>query len=223
MKKIFIALCVMVALPFAGNAQSTQPSQPSQPTQPEYPIFSFGFSGGLDYDKNAFKTAPTAQGGTYFGENPRYNIGADFGVQIIKRIRPRIELKYVNVKYAIDWNAVSNLGQTTVNLNYFDINLRVDLLALPIKKFQFFVSPAFKYEYQTSSSVVNNYVMTDGLMHQPSSIIGFGISGIFKYNITDNFGITLTPEQTYFSHSFATGNTKPYQRTSYNIGFEYKF
>jgi len=221
MKKILIVLIVTIAFSMAGNAQTTQPNNQSAET--DYPITTIGLSGGLDYNTNAYHLAPTSNGGKYFSENPRYNIGADVGIQLTKRLRPRFEMKYVNVKYGIDWSSFSNIDKTIVNVDYFDFNFRLDFLLLPIKKFELFISPAFKYEFETGNSVLNNYNMPIDLIHHPSSIIGGGISGIFKYNITEHFGVTLTPELTYFVHSFATGNDKPYQRTSYNFGFEYKF
>lgn len=231
MKKIFFVLLAMITLPFVGFAQapkSTPAAKPTQTTLSEYPAFFVGLNGGLDFDINAHKLAPTIDGGKYFDNNPRYNIGADFGLQVSKKWRPRLELRYVNVKYGIDWTGVDvslrgNPTQTIQNINYFDINLRIDYLLLSIKKFQFFVSPAFKYEFETGSAFVFNRVSNDVILHQPSSIIGLGGSAILKYNITPNWGITVTPEYTFFTHGFATGNSKPYERLSTNIGFEYKF
>lgn len=224
MKKVFTVLVVMVATFSAMLAQEvTTPPTPTQTTISDYPIISVGFSAGWVTNSNAYKASTTRAGGKYFGINPRYNIGADFGVQISKRMRPRIEIKYVNVKYGIDWSGFSNIGQTIGNLDYLDMSFHFDYLLLSKKRFELFVSPAIKYEVETGYSIFNNYNFNEGLLHDPSDIFGGAVSGIFKYNVTDHIGFTFTPEFTYFAHSFTTGNTKPYLRTSYNLGFEIKF
>jgi len=221
MKKGFTVLVVIVATFSAALAQEV--TAPSQTSPSDYPIFSIGLSSGWDINANAYKATPTRAGGKYFGVNPRYDIGADLGVQLSKRIRPRIEIKYVNVKYGIDWSGFSTISQTIGNIDYFDFNFHFDYLLLPLKRFEFFISPAIKFEVESGHSILNNYNFNEELLHNPGNILGGAVSGIFKYNITDHFGVTFTPEFTYFVKSFTTGNTKPYQRTSYNLGFEIKF
>lgn len=214
MKKIFITLLAASLVSSVAIAQTTTP---------EYPIVTVGLNGGLDYNINAYRFTPTSEGGKYFSEKPRYNVGVDLGLQINKRWRPRFEMKFVNEKYGIDWSAYSNLGKTYVNVNYFDLNLRMDFLLIPTRFFQFYVSPAFKYEFEIGSGIINNYVMPEGLLNHPTNLIAGAVSGIFKFNVSNNVGITLTPEVTYFIHDYAARNNKPYQRNSCNIGVEYKF
>jgi hypothetical protein len=109
-----------------------------------------------------------------------------------------------------------------INLDYFDFNFHIDYSLFSTKKFQLFVSPAFKYEFQTGYSLSSrkwNFLV----LKQPSSIIGGSLSTIFKYKVSKHFGLTLTPEYTVFAHPFATGNDKSYQRFNANFGMEFCF
>jgi len=202
----------MVTIPFAGNAQTDETE------------FFMGINGGLDYNMNAYKLDKNeSYGYAYYGISPRYNIGLDFGLKVSKKLRPRIEIKYVNVKYGIDWSpSVYQFGTTVTNVNYVDFNLHLDYLLISIKKFQLFVSPAVKSELEMRHSISSTNWNILELKH-PGKILGGAVSAIIKYNLSKNFGITLTPEYTMFLKPFATGNDKPYQRFSSNIGIEYKF
>ena len=225
MKKNLFALLVIVSISIAANAQTKAPATTeNSKTDNDVQVF-IGINTGLDYNMNAYKLDKNQNYGyAYYGIIPRYNIGIDFGIQV-KRFRPRIEMKFVNLKYGIDWSSsIYNLGttKTIANVNYFDFNMHFDYLLFNSKKLQLFASPAFKYEFE-----IGNAISTDswtGLeLHHPTSIAGGALTAILKYNLSDHFGLTLTPEYTMFFHSFASGNNKPYQRFSSTLGFEFKF
>jgi len=225
MKKFYFVLLFIMAISFAGNAQTekTEKTANDQPIVNEVEYF-MGINGGIDFNTNAYPLFKNGNYGyTYFGVSPSYNIGADFAVKITARLRPRLEFKYVNVKYGVDWSTLQyTFGESTiVNLNYFDINLHLDYLLLSVRKFQLFVSPAFKFEAQTGYSLSTSKLYLE--LKQPSSIAGGGLSAIFKYKMTKHIGFTLTPDYTIFAHSFVLGNNKPYQRFSANFGVEFKF
>ncbi len=220
MKKVFIILLVMVAVPFVGIAQTAQPKEtaPAGETQ-----FFMGLNGGLDYDINAFKLDRNEIGFySYYGIRPRYNIGFDLGLKVSKKLRYRIEMKYVNVKYGINYDSIKNSSNTVLNVNYFDFNFHLDYLWLTKGNFQLFISPALKYEFETGETMAGPNYNTTEIIH-PSSVVGGALSAIAKYNFSKHFGLTLTPEYTYFFHAFTTGNSKPYQRFSSNLGVEFKF
>jgi len=218
MKKTFSFLLSIVIISFAGNAQT------------EETIVFMGINAGIDYDMNAYHfTKNQSFGYEYFGITPTFNIGADCGIKVSKRFRPRIELKYVNVQYGIDYRNTSlvALGRDSVTVNYIDLNLHFDYLLLTIKNFQLFASPALKYEFELNTIAANNYSGGGGIsplvLVNPGNILGGALSALFKYNFTDQFGLTLIPEYTIFFNRFATGNNKTYQRFTCNLGFEYKF
>lgn len=216
MKKIFFILVLVAAILFKGNAQNNEV------------IPSVGLNFGIDYNMNAYQLSDRTYEGytySYFGISPRYNIGADFGLKITNRFRPRIEFKYVNLKYGIDYsNTHLNLEvfKTVTNVNYLDLNLHFDYILFTISKFQLFASPAIKYEFQTGYSISTNKWSFLEFEH-PSNIAAGAFSAIFKYNLSKRFGITLTPEYTYFFRPFFSKNTEPYQRVSVNLGCEYSF
>ena len=216
MKKLFLVLMVMVVIPFAGKAQ-TEKTAKTQET-----AFFLGLNSGLDFDINAYKLDKNEiYGYTYYNQHPRYNIGFDMGLKVSKKLRTRIEMKFVNIKYGINYGP--NIENTIVNLNYFDFNFHLDYLWLTKGKFQLFISPAVKYEYKIGEAIGGpNYSNIMDLRH-PSSIGGAALSAIGKYNLSKHFGITFTPEYTFFFHGFATGNSKPYQRISTNLGVEFTF
>lgn len=150
-------------------------------------------------------------GYSYFGVSPRYNIGVDYGYNVSNRFRPRIEFKYVSVMYGLNFsNTVYNItDKDFVTVNYFDINLHFDYLLLTIKNFQLFASPALKYEFELNAYPEVNWSPYLNMEH-PGNLLGGAIAPIFKYNLSDHLGLTLTPEYTIFLEPFASGNSKPY-------------
>jgi len=214
MKKTFFIL-IMIGFSFAGKAQ----------TETEDKVFFMGINGGIDYNMNANKLGLNeTYGYKYLGMEPGYNIGIDLSMQATKKLKPRIELRYVNLKYAIDWNpSPYKFGKTIVNVNYFDFNLHFDYSLVSGKKFQLFVSPALKFEIKGGEPTLSTDNWSVLQLKQPSDIAAIACSAIFKYNLSENTGLTLTPEYTYFLHEFATGNTNPYQRLGVNLGIEFKF
>jgi hypothetical protein len=214
MKKIVLILLLFITVSFSGNAQE------------DLNVFSTGISGGIDYNMNAYQlTNNTTYGNSYYGVSPRYNLGVDFGYMVTKKFRPRLEFKYVSVRYGLDFTpspVYSNCGKDLVILNYFNLNLHFDYSLLTIKKFQLFASPALKYEFLLNAIPAINWSGITVLEH-PSNSIGGALSAIFKYNITEHIGITLTPEYTYFFNKFSSTNDKAFTRFSGNFGVEYKF
>jgi hypothetical protein len=154
-------------------------------------------------------------------------------MMVSKKFRPRIELKYVKMSYNAGWdNAnIPSLKETVVNLYNLDINLRMDYMLLDVSKFQLFVSPALKWEFNIYREEKNtkydgsyNWANYNGIITENlRNILGGAVSTIFKYNITKNIGITVTPEYTLFFQNFLRSNDKSYQRASVNFGVEFNF
>lgn len=228
-----ILLFVLATVSFAGNAQvvTTLPAKETNTTSET--AFFMGLNSGLDFNINAYNIAQNNYNKTqtdpnhqykFYGIRPRYNIGFDMGLQVSQKLRPRLELKFVNLKYGISYNpsVFQNVGNTIINVNYFDINFHMDYLWLTKSKFQLFVSPALKYEYKIGEAVGGDNFNFLSIDH-PSYDFGGAVSAIVKYNFTKHWGATFTPEYTCFIKPFSAGNGAPYQRITTNFGFEYKF
>lgn len=227
-----ILLFAVAAFSLALNAQNVTSTQNKEADQPNETAFFMGANAGWDFDINAYNlatyTQPDKSYYSYFDIKPRYNIGFDMGLKVSKKLRPRVELKFVNVKYGISYGPTyingdgTHMGDNEVNLNYFDLTFHMDYLLFTKSKLQLYVSPAIKYEYQVGSGFSGNKYNFLDLSH-PTSIAGGAVSAILKYNLTKHWGFTLTPEYTYFFRHFVLSNSKPYERFSSNLGFEYKF
>jgi opacity protein-like surface antigen len=228
-KKLFLTLFALAIISFAGNAQNENTTQPKETTQPSETGFLMGLNAGWDDNVNAFMLDNNTQYNySYTGIKPRYNIGFDLIIKTSKKLRSRIEMKFVNVKYGIIYapsytnSDGSHMDNTIVNLNYFDLNFHLDYLLLTKGKFQLFVSPGIRYEYKIGEGVGgNNFNFL--YLDRPNNIFGGAVSAIVKYNLTKHWGVTFIPEYTYFFSPFVSGNNQPYQRLSSNFGFEYKF
>jgi hypothetical protein len=238
MKRILLGVCILFVISFAVNAQTTQTAQTGQADQIDETNLFVGINSGIDYNINAFSETNGYYNNKYYGIKPQYNIGLDFSVMVSKKFRPRLEFKFVSVKYGMLWNGTQFAGtdpkdwtRTLVYVKNYDFNLHGDYLLVDMNKFQLFVSPAFKYEFAAGYKMSTRRVdgtktsthYKDIIASHPSSIIGGAVSMIFKYNFTKRVGLTLTPEYTVFDHGFATGNNSLYQRFSTNMGFEFKF
>ncbi len=193
----------------------------------------FGFSSGVDYHLNAFRSTEISDF-RFSGKGPRYNMGIDLGVMAAKRFRPRLELKYVRLAYGQEWPGWESISYTTMKttttrVNYLDLNLHLDYLAFGRdSKIKFFLSPGIKTEYalgasykttKTDGETTNNHFSTLEESY-PSSIAGWAVSGILKYEPTRYLGFTFTPEYTNFFRKFQSMNDNKYQRLSFNVGVE---
>lgn len=230
MRKICFYLLLLALIPMSANAQVTTETNAKKTIDYAY---AFGLSYGIDNNINGYKLASNPEGNTFSKGTTHYNIATSFGWMISSRWRPRIELKYTKLSYNVDW-ANSNLptiDYCVVNMSNFDINLHADYLFLNTNKIQIFLSPAVKWEFNISreehnylSSGKNNWGSYNGVINEnPRNLLGGSASAIFKYNITRNIGLTLTPEYTMFFRKFVLANDKSYQRLSVNFGVEFNF
>jgi hypothetical protein len=217
-KKIIFSLLWIVSISFTGHAQVDSLENE----------FFIGVNGGIDYNINAYEVnTDPVDGHKYYRIQPQYNFGFDGSFRATRRIRPRLEFRYVNVKYGIDWSGTHYDfdPHTVVNISYFGINCHIDYLFIDTKKFQAFVSPGLRWELKSQVNLSSNHWHIDAgatMQRHPGSIAGGAVAMIFKYNITPGIGITLLPEYTYFCRRFAAGNEKQYQRANVNLGVEFK-
>jgi hypothetical protein len=222
MKKIIFSLFLLISLSIGLFAQND-------------PViaYTFGINSGADNNINAYRFNPNSAENSFSAGNVHFNIGVDYGMMISKRLRPRIELKYVEMSYNAGWEEtnVSTIKESIVKLSNFNINFRLDYLLLSSKKFQVFVSPGLKWEFPVTSQEKNikydgtyNWANYNGISSaNPGSLLGGAVSTILKYNFTKKVALTVTPEYTLFFKEFSSGNNKSFQRTSINFGFEFNF
>jgi hypothetical protein len=230
MRKISFYLFLIVLMPLTSNAQESVVANAKKNS--DY-ASNFGINSGVDNNINAYRLYPNSEGNNFYKVSTHYNIGIDYGWMVSKKFRPRIELKYVKMSYGVGWdNAnISSIKESIVNLYNFDINFHMDYLLLNANKFQLFVSPALKWEFNIAREEKNlkydgsdNWASYNGIISEnPRNLIGGAVSTILKYNIIKNIGITLTPEYTLFFRNFIKSNSKCYQRTSVNFGVEFNF
>lgn len=192
-----------------------------------------GFSSGVDHHLNAFRSVETTDF-RFYGKGPRYNIGFDLGVMATKRFRPRFEMKYVRLAYGQEWLGWERISYTTfktttTRINYLNLNLHLDYLVLGREsKLKLFLSPAIKTEFALGRSYktkkTDGDTTTDSYStlgdYYPSCIAGWAVSGIIKYELSRNIGLTFTPEYTNFFRPFQQISDNKYQRFSFNVGLE---
>ena len=127
MRKFYPVLFILL-IPFTNNAQNTGDEETG------YTIgdFFIGFSSGTDYHINAYRSTETDDF-RFEEKRPRYNIGVGLGVMATRRLRPRLELKYVRLAYGQEWQdwesaSYTTLKYTTARVNYLDLNAHLDYL-----------------------------------------------------------------------------------------------
>lgn len=192
--------------------------------------FSTGLSGGLGQNIHAYKLSADSKGFTYYGIDPHYSIGVDAGLYVSNKIRIRFELRYVEMKYGMNWNEpYPDFDKTVTSLYNMDLNLHFDYSVFRNKHLDFMISPSIIYEYVMKDEFKNtladgsvNYKVYNILSTEyPDNILGGNFSIPVKYKINEYIGVTLTPGYTYFFRNFLLSNDKPYQRLSINLGAEF--
>lgn len=223
MKRRRIYLAFIVLLPLMAQGQDVK----------NY-LYTIGAYVGIDNNINGYRMVPNDYNNTFSASGiTSWNFGFDYGYMVTPKLRPRIQAKYMQMRYHADWEDANldNLKQSTVYLFTGGVNFRADYLLVNSPKFQMFISPALKWEFVIDREVKN--VRKDGtwnwrsyneiINENPKSIMGAGVAALFKYNITKNLGITVSPEYSYYFRNFVRVNDKAYQRLSLSAGVEFNF
>lgn len=230
MRKIFFYTILLVLIPITVSAQDADTTKAKKSN--DY-SFTFGINYGIDNNINGYPLNPNSEGNNFYKGNSHYSLGLDYGWMASKKLRPRIEVRYVKMSYGVGWdNAnITTINESVINLYNFAVALHADYLLLDATKFQLFLSPGLKWEINVDSEEKNlfkngdiswaNY--NDLLSGNTRNFFGGSVSAILKYNIIKNIGITLTPEYTLFFNNFVPANNKSYQRASVKAGVEFNF
>lgn len=195
--------------------------------------FFLGFSSGVDHNINAFRSEPTSDY-SFDGISNRYNISFDASAFVTSKWRPRIEFQYHRLAFGQDWTGWESIDYTTfkyttVGVNYLSLNLHADyLLAGKDSRFKVFVSPGFVSEYSSGAHYKSEKTDGDTSTSQytvlgeyyPKCIAGASLQTIFKYDLSENFGFTLTPGYNAYFRKFSDYSSSAYQRFNLNVGVE---
>lgn len=210
MKKILILVAVL-AIPFCGFSKSH---------------FLINLNAGWDHTANKYYSYNNYN---YFDQDgAEFSWGADLGIKFSDIVRFRVESRFGKYSYGQEYTGM-DLLKTTMDLHYFDINPHLDFRVWSKNKFELFVSPGMKLEYISDSNQKTE--LSDGSVSDGNyvssayadNMSGFVGSAILKYNINSKFGITLTPEYTYFFKKLYTKNDNNMSRFSTRLGVEYTF
>jgi hypothetical protein len=223
-KCIFIALFVL--LPLSAWSQDEKNDE-------KKPVFTIGVFGGVDKNINGYRLSPNIYGNNFYADKPSWNAVIDYGLMVTKKLRPRIEFRYLQSSYFAGWeNAnISTMKETIVRLFTLGLGLHADYLLHDRNNFQIFASPGIIWEYTAGSDEKNirddntcNWYDYNGISgEKPGNLFGGAVSAIFKYNITKSLGLKAVPEYDLYFGNFAKSNDKPYQSLRINFGVEFNF
>ncbi len=197
--------------------------------------FSLGVSAGYDQSYNQFYKMPKTNVDAF----PDYNLGVNGILGINDWLRVKLELHYANIGFTRHWNIESTspdrIDLSKVSLNNLDVSPRVDLRFLHLGNFEVFFSPGFRFEfmlgkyersYTAAGTLMEETYITDKYNEGNAGVVG---SLLFRYAISPEFSITLSPEYTYFfdplyyQSEYDDPSKYDMQRIGVNLGVEWRF
>lgn len=195
-------------------------------TQEHYSLF---FSSGYDNNLNHLSGMQYSNS----SEFPDYNLGFGGAVYLNDRFRLRAELKYVNVsftrKYNFQTTTDGTIDKAVLSVSNLDFNPYVDYRVFSLGKLDFYGYAGFRFEFSMGSS---QYIYTlDGEKSSKNIIetdykkamVGLTGGCSLSYNINKKVAVSISPEYTQFLNYFYSDNTTNLNRTSVNLGVEWKF
>jgi hypothetical protein len=192
---------------------------------------SIGVNSGIVFNSNAYRLAAN-QDFTYYGINPHFNYGIDFGIKWSNKIRTRFEFKYIKMSYGMNWPVQYDYKKTETILYNFAFNFQFDYLVYDKNKFQIFISPGIiseivkRRDFKTTNKydkVIYKSILPWTSQEYRDQMLGGSLTVLAKYNFNNRLGITLNPGYSFFVGNFIRENNKLYSRFSATIGVEYSF
>jgi len=189
--------------------------------------FSINLNGGLDKNFNKYYNA---NGYTKIEDvGTDFNTGLDISYRFVDWLRFRIDFKYVQYNYGQETTTLSEVASSELRAYHMAINPRFDFRIWSKNKFEVFLSPGLCLEYLMGDDQIS--VLTDGThsfknyisTSYSKSMTGLIGGAVFKYNITNHLGFTLSPDYTLFFDELYSQNDGNLQRFSTNIGVEWTF
>ncbi len=222
MKKIFV---IVLNLLFVTSVAMSQGSEKSK-------VY-LGLNTGLGQTFNGYRLDSYNDFSFYEGD-VHFTCGAYFSMFVTEKLRPRLEFRYSEMKYGVNWSDVyPDFDYTETKLSVINLNLNIDILMVNKNKFQIFASPGLVSEFAPKSlsrtyradgtSSLTNYSVINPEDYYRSSTAGANFSFIAKYKINEYLGITATPGFNYYFQGFTSSNDKAYMKGLLNFGIEYTF
>lgn len=214
MKKFLTVSLLFVFMTLAGFSQE------------RYSLF---FSSGYDNNVNHLS------GMDYSNTNQfaDYNLGVGAAVYLNDRFRLRGELKYVNMSFTRNYNflttTTSTLDRSVLSVSNFDFNPYIDYRIFSVGKLDFYGYTGLRFEFSLgdtqsaytidgeksySNHIENNY---------KKAMVGLTGGCSLSYNINKQFAVSISPEYTRFMNYFYSDNISNLNRSSINLGLEWKF
>jgi len=215
MKKFFLVVIALTTISFSVYSQKS---------------FTAGISGGYDSNMNHMYGLTN-----YSNSTPDFSLGVDWSFLFLNEdLRVRIGLGYSNLsfnqKYTYESSNPLSVERTNYVFNNMNITPRVDYRLLKLGNFDLYASVGLQFEFllaKYEGTFLQNGSYDDSeFFNKANSKSYLGAIGglIFKYNINENIGITLSPDYTYYFDEFIPlENELDFQRASLKIGLEWKF
>jgi hypothetical protein len=195
-------------------------------SQERYSLF---FSSG--YNSNVNHLSGMAYSNT--NQFPDYNLGVGGAVYLNDRFRLRGELKYVNISFTRNYNFSSTsaltLDRSVLSVSNVDFNPYIDYRIFSIGKLDFYGYTGLRFEFSLDGAQssytkdgeksYSNYIESN----YKKAMVGLTGGCSLNYNINKQFAVSLSPEYTKFMNYFYSDNTSSLNRSSINLGFEWKF
>lgn len=217
-KRIVLVLTILTAITLGAFSQNNM---------------TLGVNAGYDYN-SAYLV--DIDGADNLNQVPDFNVGVDVGLEFGERIRARVELKYVNISFDRDFAYTGNdldIDNSKISVNNLNLNPRFDYRIFSIKNFDTYITTGLRLEF-TAGDYIRTY-RNDGSKsdlryfdgsgrYVHKSVMAGAIGGfIFKYNVNEKLGITVSPEYTSFFTRFYKQNDMAMQRANVNVGIEWTF
>jgi hypothetical protein len=149
-------------------------------------------------------------------------------------MRVRLDLHYANIGFTRNYNSDRsnplNIDISKIAISNLDLSPKFEYRLVSLGKLDLFASAGFKFEFALGK-YERCYLVNGKLSDQQhvdksefTQTQAGAVGGlVFKYNLNEFTAITLSPEYNYFFDKFSSRNDYVMQRTSVNLGVEWRF
>lgn len=191
--------------------------------------FALSIHGGYDINKNHLIDLQKLN----TNESPDFGAGFNAIFYVREKLRIRAELEYSNISFTRDYQTdpsqPNNIAKTNVAINNIGVNPHLDYKLISWSGFELYAGGGFRFEFKQTAwqrtfnhagnKLNGNYfrdILNPGQVGLVGSLIG-------RYSLGDHAAIFLAPEYTYFLRPLFGLNDHLFQRTSFKLGYEWRF
>ena len=166
-------------------------------------------------------------------EFPDFSGGVNLIYYLGEKFRLRAETDYSNISFTRDYQTDAavdnNVALTKMSINNISLNPHVDYRLFSLGSLDLYASAGLRFEftlsdwqrtYNQAGDLLDGKYLLDEI--NPGQAGGTG-GLILKYNISDNWGIQIAPEYTYYFRPLFSLNEYNLQRFSLKAGVEWRF